>query len=72
MTKRGRPRKTTLGSIEPAGEREQRTNLISPDEITAEDIKAVEVEACSRSSMWGQLAPERVISAVINAMEVRR
>ena len=72
MTKRGRPRKTTLGSIEPAGEREQRTNLISPDEITAEDIKAVEVEACSRSSMWGQLAPERVIAAVINAMKGRQ
>lgn len=83
MNKRGRPKKTNhendlsrqdsdhMAKISPVGEQKGRTNRIRPEDITQADIARIEAEACSKCGMWGQVAPERIIAAVINGMEGR-
>jgi len=81
MKQRGRPKKTNpdddlsrqdspdLAKISPVGEQKRRRNRIRPEDITQADIARVEAESCAKQGMWGQVAPERLIAAVINGME---
>jgi hypothetical protein len=58
-----------MAKISPVGEQKRRQNRIRPEDITHADIARIEVEACAKQGMWGQVAPERLIAAVINGME---
>lgn len=83
MRKPGRPKKTNpeselsrqdsneVAKISPVGEQVRRQNKIQPEDITPADIARIEAEACVKQGMWAQMAPERLIAAVINGMEGR-
>lgn len=83
MKPRGRPKKTNpenelsrqdssdMAKISPVGEQVRRQNRIQPEDITPADIARIEAEACVKQGMWAQMAPERLIAAVINGMGVR-
>ena len=80
MKQRGRPKKTNpeddlsrqdsndMAKISPVGEQKRRPNRIRPEDITQADIARIEVEVCAKQGMWGQVAPERLIAAVMNGM----
>jgi hypothetical protein len=80
MNKRGRPKKTNpeddlsrqdsneMIRISTVGEQKRRPNRIRAEDITQADIARIEAEACAKQGMWGQVAPERLIAAVVNGM----